>query len=843
MDAVSGDYASIGRSEVVSKILQAACDLTGMRFAAVAHVTSERWLACAVLDNVDFGLRSGDELEVLSTLCKEVRECGRTIVIDHVAEDTVYFDHQTPRIYGFQSYISTPIKRYGEFFGTLCALDPNPAQPSSKAIVATFELFADLIGRQLEADARLDRAAALVEFSDRSRDVQDPIELSYLAAEILGRTLDVARCGYATVDPDREIATVEKDWAAHGVESLAGVHRFRDYGSFIEDLKLGKTVVFTDADDDLRTGDRRGALASIKARAIVNIPIIENERLVALLYLHSAAPRQWAQAELDFVQQVADRTRTVIERRRAEQNLHELAETLENQVVERTAELRQYHDIVEATVAPICAFDRSLRLIAFNEAHNREFRRVNGFDTQIGDVFPELFIPEQQPKMRALMERALTGESFTVVEEFGRPELGVPIWEIVYTPLRGENGEIIGAFHHATDISDRLVAEAHLKNAQDALRQSQKMEAMGSLTGGVAHDFNNLLTPIIGSLDLLFRKQVGNAREQQLIDGALQSAERAKVLVQRLLAFARRQPLQPISIDLKQLVPGIVDLIASTIGPAIRVKFELADDLPMAKADPNQLEMALLNLAVNARDAMGEGGEITISASAETLPPDHPSGVAAGQYIRLSVSDTGAGMDEATRLRAVEPFFSTKGLGKGTGLGLSMVHGLVAQLGGNLSIRSELGAGTSVQLLLPTSIEPILQEQQPATSPPAGKARGTALLVDDEVLVRESTANMLAELGFRVVEAGSAEEALQHLKGKKPLDLLVTDHLMPGMSGAELAREVRQQRPELPILVVSGYAEVEGIAPDLPRLSKPFRNAELAGKVAAVMASVSGHQS
>jgi PAS domain S-box-containing protein len=501
---------------------------------------------------------------------------------------------------------------------------------------------------------------------------------------------------------------------------------------------------------------------------------------------------------------------------------------------ELDAALRLHENIVQSDRSPICAFDIEYRLIAFNQAHNDEFRRVNGFDTKIGDVFPDLFIPEQRPVMRALMSRALSGERFTVVEEFGRPELGKPHWEITYTPLRDGAGQIIGAFHHARDITDRLHAEAELAHAQEALRQAQKMEAMGQLTGGVAHDFNNLLTPIVGSLDMLQRKGLGSEREQRLIAGAMQSAERAKTLVQRLLAFARRQPLQSSAVDIGRLVEGMADLLASTTGPQVRVSVEVEHDLPPAKADPNQLEMALLNLGVNARDAMPDGGTLRISATRASVK--QPRGdLKRGHYVRLSVADTGLGMDEATLARCVEPFFSTKGVGKGTGLGLSMVHGLAAQLGGGLVIQSRRGVGTNVELWLPMSSAPLVEVEARAQPIAVCGARGLALLVDDEEIVRASTADMLIDLGFEVVEAGSAEEALQLVKAGRTPDLLVTDHLMPGMNGAELAREVRQLKPALPVLVVSGYAEVDGIAPDLSRLTKPFRSAELEASVSVLM--------
>ncbi len=276
--------------------------------------------------------------------------------------------------------------------------------------------------------------------------------------------------------------------------------------------------------------------------------LFEEEEWVGLLAVQSATPRIWSPEEEALVQNVGERVKAAIERSRAELALRRMKDTLEQQVVERTVELRRYHEIVEAIASPICAFDTDYRLIAFNKAHDDEFRRIYGFPSRIGDVFHELFVPDQRETMRGLMSRALSGEHFTVIEAFGSPDRDVPVWEITYTPLRDSAGRVIAAFHQASDISERLLAAAELEAAQDALRQSQKVEAMGSLTGGVAHDFNNLLTPIIGSLDMLMRKGSGTAREKRLIDGALQSAERAKTLVQRLLAFARRQPLQPTAV-------------------------------------------------------------------------------------------------------------------------------------------------------------------------------------------------------------------------------------------------------------------------------------------------------
>jgi PAS domain S-box-containing protein len=461
--------------------------------------------------------------------------------------------------------------------------------------------------------------------------------------------------------------------------------------------------------------------------------------------------------------------------------------------------------------------------------------------------------------MMAVAEEAAIAEQrpFDIQCRFRRAD-GVLRWARIISGPRGLPDGTTVWDGIMIDVTDQKRAEEMLRNlnetlehrvaeraeelavAQEALRQAQKMEAMGQLTGGVAHDFNNLLTPILGSLDLLHRKALGGPREQRLIEGALQSAERAKILVQRLLAFARRQPLQPGPVDLPELVGGMVELVASTSGPQIRIETRLDAALPYARADANQLEMAVLNLSVNARDSMPRGGVLTIAGSARTVAAGEVAGLAPGRYVRLSVGDTGTGMDEATLARAVEPFFSTKGVGRGTGLGLSMVHGLAAQLGGALTLESRVGEGTVATLWLPVSDTAPTRASAAAGSESADRATaGTVLLVDDEPLVRASTADMLTELGFEVVEADSGTDALALLDVREP-DLVITDHLMPGLSGTDLALVLAAERPHLPVLIVSGYADLDGLPADLPRLTKPFRQADLAAAVGKLRSRTAG---
>lgn len=537
---------------------------------------------------------------------------------------------------------------------------------------------------------------------------------------------------------------------------------------------------------------------------------------------------------LCIVSETTERVLGETQLRASEARYRELNATLEQRVTERTAERHLLATIVETTDGQIQALDLDYRWLAINTACAEAYERIYGKRPRVGDSLHEFLAdrPEHLAAAIAIWSRALGGEAFTNIEEFGDPKFDRRVFEMKFETLRAPDGTRIGAFLTGTDVTDRLEEQARLAQAEAALRQAQKMEAMGQLTGGVAHDFNNLLTPIVGLLDMFQRKGIGGEREHRLIAGAAQAAERAKTLVQRLLAFARRQPLQAVPVNIGRLVADMGDLISSTTGPQIQVTVDTPEGLPEAMADPNQIEMAILNLSVNARDAMPDGGELRISAKARTVAGEHKSGLAPGAYICISVADTGTGMDETTLAHAVEPFFSTKGVGQGTGLGLSMVHGLASQLGGALTIRSAVGAGTTVELWLPVShaaAAAIDTAPQPELRP---LPVGTALLVDDEPLVRMSTAEMLSELGYRVVEAASAEDALQRVSDGLRPNLLVTDHLMPGMSGTDLGLALRNQYPELQILVVSGYANNEGITPDLSRLTKPFRSDELAASLA-----------
>jgi PAS domain S-box-containing protein len=413
---------------------------------------------------------------------------------------------------------------------------------------------------------------------------------------------------------------------------------------------------------------------------------------------------------------------------------------------------------------------------------------------------------------------------------------GTRFWaHVVIDSIRDDDGTLLGFAKITRDLTERMEAQRALEKAREAFFQAQKIEAVGQLTGGIAHDFNNLLMAVLGSLELLKRRVPEDPRLHRLIDNAHQAAQRGASLTQRMLAFARRQDLALAPVEVPELVRGMADLLQRSLGPSIAIETRFPLTLAPVMADSNQLELALLNLAVNARDAMPRGGPVVISAQEEAVEEGDGAGLDPGAYVCLAVSDEGEGMTDDVLARAVEPFFTTKGVGKGTGLGLSMVQGLAEQSGGCLRILSRAGEGTTVQIWLP--VAHVNREaartfaNRGEETPPTTESLNI-LAVDDDSLVLLNTAAMLEDLGHTVYQAGSAAEALQILAAH-PIDLVVTDYAMPQMNGLQLAEAAQADHPGLAVLLTSGFAELAtGEEVTLPRLAKPFTQSDLARAIA-----------
>jgi PAS domain S-box-containing protein len=407
---------------------------------------------------------------------------------------------------------------------------------------------------------------------------------------------------------------------------------------------------------------------------------------------------------------------------------------------------------------------------------------------------------------------------------------------VVVDPIRGDTGTLLGFAKITRDITEATQAQQALEQTREALFQAQKMQAIGQLSGGIAHDFNNLLTVILGNLEIVRKRLANDPKIVRLLDNATQGALRGVSLTQRMLAFARKQELKSEPVDLADLVQGISGLLRSSLGPSVALETRFPTQIEPVMADVNQLELAMLNLATNARDAMPNGGKIVIGTRAETIAEPSRSGVAAGRYVCLSVTDTGEGMDEATLASAMDPFFTTKGLGKGTGLGLSMVHGFIEQLGGRFILKSQKDQGTTAELWLPVAsayavAAPIADEPAAPQVP-----RLCILVVDDDSLVLTSTCLLLEDLGHRVITATSGAQGLELFEKNPAIDLVITDMAMPHMSGAQLADAIRTLKAGMPIILATGYAErLEGFASGLPRLSKPFTQQNLVEIIASAM--------
>ena len=550
------------------------------------------------------------------------------------------------------------------------------------------------------------------------------------------------------------------------------------------------------------------------------------------------------------LRKVAVLFKDVTARRAAEEELSQVNRSLEVRVAEAIAERRLWADIIEGAEAYVQVSDLEGNWLAINGAAAAEFETVFGVRPRVGtNMFAVLADqPEAQERVRALWSRALAGEEFTETTAFTDP-LGITRhYEIHFSTLFDGNDTRIGAYQFVYDVTDRVAEQAHLAETEEALRQAQKMEAVGQLTGGLAHDFNNLLAGIQGSLEMI-RSRMAQGRTGEVdryVTAALSASTRASALTHRLLAFARRQTLDPRPLTINGLLPEIVELVRRTVGPSIRVESVAAAGLWPTLVDANQLENAILNLCINARDAMPDGGLLTVETANKWIDARtaEQRNLEEGQYVTVCVSDTGVGIPKELVDKVFDPFFTTKPIGEGTGLGLSMVYGFARQSNGQVRIYSEEGQGTMVCLYLPRHAGDVDADYELPVDEIATLTAGDGrqvLVIDDEPLIRMLVMDALEDLGIASLQAGTGPEGLAILEQMERIDLLITDVGLPGgLNGRQVADRARELRPDLKVLFITGYAENAAlnhghIGPGTRVLTKPFSVRDLLSKIDSLL--------
>ncbi len=679
----------------------------------------------------------------------------------------------------------------------------------------------------------------LLSLDDATRPLVDPSEITQAAAALLCRQLRVNRCAYAEVGSDLDAFNFIGDYT-DGVASIAGPHRFSDFGAeCLRLMQVGETYVVEDSESDPRTQSVLTTYRQTQIRAVICVPLLKAGKLCAAMAVHSDQPRRWQREEVELVQFVASRCWESIERARLARTLQELNEKLARETQLRTTDLtrteRQFAQLVAGvTDCAIYLLDPSGCVATWNPGAER----IKGYsaDEAIGHHFSQFYTAEDRAS--GLPERSLSlvatngkfeGEGWRVRKDGSR------FWaSVLIDPIYDPDHRLVGYAKITRDMSERRLI-------QEQLNQAQKMEAIGQLTGGVAHDFNNLLTVILGNLDVVQRRApADDERLQRALEHASRGAERAAALTHQLLAFARRQPLNPKPTRVNQLVTTLLELLRRTLPEGVAVQSRLSGGVGQVSVDPNQMESALLNLAVNARDAMSGQGTLTIETELVDVSADAAlrlGDLQAGQHAVISVVDTGGGMSSEVMARAFDPFFTTKPMGQGTGLGLSQVFGFVKQSGGTVKLHSEVGKGTTVRVYLPrVDASAVPRPELGASQVPLGSSNETVLVVEDEEDVRAYSLECLQELGFSVLHAADGPSALRLIADHPEIRLLFTDVGLPHMNGRELAEEARRLRPELPVLFTTGYAQdamfQQGkLDPNAELLTKPFNRTQLAERV------------
>ncbi|MGI4861608.1 MAG: PAS domain S-box protein [Janthinobacterium lividum] len=670
------------------------------------------------------------------------------------------------------------------------------------------------------------RQGFVLALTDQLRGITAPGDALDMTSRMLGHYLGASLVAYPVVDVAARVAMFEHCWAPPGHATCNGPLTLASLGVTPDvELLRGHTLHFA--------SDQHPLHQDARACSTVIVPLYRSENTKTLLYVTSYGDRQWSRGEIQLIEAVAERTWNAVARIRSEIEL-------EKRVATAIAERDQIWLTSPDMIAVIRANHTVLSI-------NPAVQDVLGWSSEclVGASAQDYIHPDDLETTREHIARLAAGTAPMLrFENRYLDRAGNYRW-LSWTAAGAK--ELVYAF--GRDITERKAQTEALRAAEDALRQSQKMEAVGQLTGGVAHDFNNLLQGILSPLELVQRSmQLGRFHDlDRFVSMASASAKRAAALTHRLLAFSRRQPIDPKPTDVNQLVVSMADLVHRTLGESIAVEMVFAPDLWQTRCDPNQLENALLNLAINARDAMPDGGRLSIeTVNAHLDHADvarHPD-VLPGQYVTVCVSDTGTGMPADVIARAFEPFYTTKPIGKGTGLGLSMVYGFARQSGGTTSISSEMGRGTTLRVYLPRYHGAAIGAPAPAlasapTGPLAGK--GTVALVEDDPVVRALVRDALEELGYEVLEAVDGHSGAELVTRPGPIDLLVTDVGLPGLNGRQVAEIARQSRPSLKVLFMTGYAENAArgdglLDPGMAMITKPFSLAAFAVRIAEMAA-------
>ena len=740
---------------------------------------------------------------------------------------------------------------------TRAADERAKARDALKAAEQRVILANSMLENQLVERVRTERfQAALLILGDQLREKTGCAEIRQSAGRILGMTLGIERVAFATVDVELDSVVVRRDWVLGTTPSIVGAYSLDAFGALFDTVRRGEAVVVNDTQLDLRTATGRCECQTRGMRTLINIPLLERGVITTLLVLHGAQPRGWSDDEVSFVRDVAERCWIAMERSRAEQALRE-SEAQFRTLADNMSQLawtadpsgkiywynKRWYDYTGSSLEAMQALGwRSVHHPAHLERVTARLKHCFATGSVWEDTFP---LRNQDGTYSWFLSRALPI----------RDGLGHVIhWLGTHTDITAQ----VNAEEALRDLNDSLelrVAErtremvtinellqvemSERESVEEALRHAQKMDAIGQLTGGIAHDFNNMLTGVLGALDLIQRRvAAGRVGEvDRYINAAITSANRAASLTHRLLAFARRQSLNPQAVDVNQMVVSMEELLRRTLGESIELCIDLQPRLWQAHTDEHQLESALLNLVINARDAMPDGGRLTVRTSVVHVEAQREA-MAHGEYVLLSVEDTGVGMSAEVIGRAFDPFFTTKPIGQGTGLGLSMVYGFVKQTGGHVQIESVVQQGSRIYLYLPCHFERgerhIAEPENP--SAPRALIGEQILVVEDEVAVRMLVIDVLHELGYSTLEAGDSKAALPLLQGLERIDLLVSDVGLPGLNGRQLAEMARQHRPDLPVLFMTGYARnaevrAEFLDPDMDMLIKPFSIDDLALKV------------